>query len=289
MKLGLRPKATHAVHAAGIAAIIMLSACSIGGTSAPSSSNSTSILQQVIQRGVLRAGIGIGNPPYESLDSGGNYVGYDVDIVRLLAKDMGVNLEIIHLADPASRISTLQTHKADITVGSFNMTLKRAQVIAYSDAINLEYSVLLANTARSDLKTLNDFNQPGIKFAITNGNAVIATITQYFPKATQVIVAGSADETQALVDNKVQGIVLDNIGEIGVKQAYPGVFKEIPGHLGGEIEDGIGLPMGDFEWWWYVNRFVHDINRDGTTYTLGMKWFGEVPGPFSLPPVSTSG
>jgi hypothetical protein len=32
-------------------------------------------------------------------------------------------------------------------------------------------------------------------------------------------------------------------------------------------------------WWLWLNRFVREINEDGTNYTLWLKWFGEAPMP----------
>jgi hypothetical protein len=44
------------------------------------------------------------------------------------------------------------------------------------------------------------------------------------------------------------------------------------------------LPQGDFVWWMWLNHFVHQINDDGTNYTLWVKWFGTEPPPFVKPP-----
>jgi len=34
-------------------------------------------------------------------------------------------------------------------------------------------------------------------------------------------------------------------------------------------------------WWLWLNRFVREINEDGTNYTFWVKWYGEVPPPLS--------
>ena len=47
--------------------------------------------------------------------------GSDVDLARLLAKDLGVELEIVTTTGP-TRIPMLQTNKADIVVSTLSIT-----------------------------------------------------------------------------------------------------------------------------------------------------------------------
>jgi hypothetical protein len=59
--------------------------------------------------------------------------------------------------------------------------------------------------------------------------------------------------------------------------------------LGPPEDDAIGFPQGDFVWWLWLNRFVREINEDGTNYTLRIKWFGDAPMPAFIKPPPKSG
>lgn len=270
-----------------LGALVVLTSCDSGGGSSSSAgtSASQSTLSQVLQRGTLRIGTITGNAPFESLDSSGNLVGYDIDIVNLLAKEMGVKTEFIK-TDVAGRVTVLQTRKADVVVGSFTRTHKRSEVISFTDPINLEYVALIASAGRSDLNSVSDFNKAGIKVAVATGGTQGPAMALAIPKATAVQLPGLADELQAVESGKADAAAVANT-QIGVfMTANPGKFKTISGALSAFQEDCIGLQIGDSAWWLYVNQFVHDINNDGTTYTLYQKWFGpgSTPGPFSQPP-----
>ncbi len=272
-----------------LGALVVLTGCDFGGGTSSgtgaSASASQSSLSQILQRGTLRIGTITGNAPFESLDSSGNLVGYDIDIVNLLAKEMGVNTEFIK-TDVAGRVTLLQTRKADVVVGSFTRTHKRSEVISFTDPINLEYVALIASAGRTDLNSVSDFNKSGIKIAVTTGGTQQAAVAQALPKATAVQLPGIADELQAVESGKADGAGVANT-QIGVfMKENPGKFKTISGALSAFQEDCIGIQIGDSTWWLYVNQFVHDINNDGTTYNLYQKWFGpgSTPGPFSLPP-----
>ena len=67
---------------------------------------------EIIKRGKVRIGVLIGSPPMGMVDSTGNPIGYDVDTANLLAKYMGVPVELTPLTPPA-RIPALQSGKID--------------------------------------------------------------------------------------------------------------------------------------------------------------------------------
>lgn len=271
-----------------LVAVLLLFALVMAGCQASSAGGGNVILPQVLQRGTLRIGTITGNAPFESLDTSGKLVGYDIDIANKLASALGVKTEFIQ-TDVAGRVTVLETGKADIVVGSFTRTEKRSQVISFSEPINLEYVALLAAVDRPETKVA-DFNKAGIKIAVTTGGTQSDAVASGLPQATAVQVPGIADELSAVTSGKADaaGVANTQIGEF--MKANPGKFKVIDGSLTGFQEDCIGLPIGDFGWWLYVNQFVHDINSDGTTYTLYQNWFGPGanPGPFSIPPAGKS-
>ena len=157
--------------------------------------------------------------------------------------------------------------------------------MAFSDPINLEYIALIAAVDAPE-KTVADFNKAGARIAVATGGTQQGAVEARLPEAEAIAVPGIADEVAAVVSGNADaaGVANTQVGEL--MAANPGKFKEIEGSLSGLQEDCIGVPLGDFDWWLYINQFVHDINSDGTTFSLYEKWFGPgtSPGPFSLPP-----
>ena len=79
----------------------------------------------------VRIAIDLGVPPYGMTDSQMKATGSDVETARLLARDLGVELEIVQTTG-ANRIPFLQTGKADIVVSSLSVTPEREKVIDFS-------------------------------------------------------------------------------------------------------------------------------------------------------------
>jgi ABC-type amino acid transport substrate-binding protein len=63
----------------------------------PELSENSSVLDQITQRGVLRAGYVNGRLPFTFRNEQGQLVGFDVEILNLLASEMGVTLEFVPL------------------------------------------------------------------------------------------------------------------------------------------------------------------------------------------------
>jgi ABC-type amino acid transport substrate-binding protein len=72
------------------------------------------------------------NPPFESFDSVKREVlGFDVDLARLIAQDLGATLEIME-QDFSALIPSIQAHKADFAMAQFSATPERANAVDFS-------------------------------------------------------------------------------------------------------------------------------------------------------------
>src|SRR5258707_5367299 len=88
-------------------------------------------LDDIRKAGKIRIAIDLAIPPFGMTDDKMQPTGSDVDLARLLRRDMGVELEIVTATGP-TRIPMLQTNKADIVVSTLSITPDRAKVIDFS-------------------------------------------------------------------------------------------------------------------------------------------------------------
>jgi polar amino acid transport system substrate-binding protein len=72
-------------------------------------------------------------PPFEWVDEAGNYVGFDLDVMRAIANLEGYKIEIIDIAFD-SIIAGVIAGKYDIGASGFTITDKREEVIDFSEA-----------------------------------------------------------------------------------------------------------------------------------------------------------
>jgi ABC-type amino acid transport substrate-binding protein len=88
-------------------------------------------LADVLAAKKLRAGVCIDSEPIGFRDAQGKPQGYDVDVATLMAKDLGVDLEIVEVIG-GTRIPMLLSKKIDVIVCNITATLERAKAIDFS-------------------------------------------------------------------------------------------------------------------------------------------------------------
>jgi len=269
----------------GVLALVLAVAGSLAGGRVAHAADS--ILTDVLRRGTVRIAVSLGAPPTRFEDENGNLQGYDIDIANLLAKDLGVTIEWIK-TDTAGRVAMLQTKKADITIAAFTPNLERLKSIGFTDPYLTDVLSLLSRTDRKDLATLADFNRPEVKIAIPRGSTAAKAIATFAPKAAIVEFSGNADTIAALDAGQVDAMCSGDALVNWTAKNSEGKYRNAAA-LGPPEDDAIGFPQGDFVWWLWLNRFVREINEDGTNYTLWVKWFGDAPMPSFIKPPPKSG
>jgi polar amino acid transport system substrate-binding protein len=88
-------------------------------------------LDDIKKAGKVRIAIDTAIPPFGMTDDKLQPTGSDVETAQLLAKDLGVPLDIVTTTGP-TRIPMLQTDKADLVISTLSITPDRAKVIDFS-------------------------------------------------------------------------------------------------------------------------------------------------------------
>jgi len=131
-------------------------------------------LDDVKKAGKIRVAIDLAIPPFGMTDEKMQPVGSDVDLARLLAKDLGVELEIVTTTGP-TRIPMLQTKKADIVVSTLSITPERAKVIDFTVPY-ADHPSVVGGLKTLQIKELSDLQ--GKRIAVVRGTTQDTDLTQ---------------------------------------------------------------------------------------------------------------
>lgn len=88
-------------------------------------------LDDVRAKGTLRVAVPQDSPPFGSVGTNMQLQGYDVDLANLLARDLGVSLQLVPVSS-ANRIPYLQTGKVDVIISSLGKSPDREKTIDFS-------------------------------------------------------------------------------------------------------------------------------------------------------------
>lgn len=82
-----------------------------------------------LKRGEIRVGTTGDNKPFTYLiPKTKQYEGYDIDVAKMLAKDLGVKVKFVKTTWP-NLMSDLQANKFDIAMGGITRTLEREKIL----------------------------------------------------------------------------------------------------------------------------------------------------------------
>ncbi|MEO9336697.1 transporter substrate-binding domain-containing protein [Mesorhizobium sp. SB112] len=158
-------------------------------------------LDGIKERKKIIIGIQAENVPWGFVDDKGQLDGYDIDISKMIARDLGVELELIRVTNP-NRIAMLLSGKVDVLVAVVGMYPERAKVVQFSKP----YSTLDVNVYAhkdSDIQSLGDLvgKRVGLSRAAAEDVAMTkqaqpGTILQRFddhPATLQALISGQVD------------------------------------------------------------------------------------------------
>lgn len=141
-----------------------------------------SVIESIKQDGVIKIGLSIFKP-WSMRDLNGELVGYELDVGRELAKDMGVEVEFIPTAWDGI-IPALVSGKFDVIISGMTITPQRNLTVSFSDPYAYSGMTILANKSMTDGMSLEDYNSSDVTFAARRGATPVAVIQSMFPNAT---------------------------------------------------------------------------------------------------------
>lgn len=148
----------------------------------PERSGNGDLLDAIRQRGVLRVGISTFTP-WAMHNKDGELIGFEVDVARQLADDLGVELQLVETSW-SNIISDLLDGDYDIIASGLSITLERALLVEFSSAYRVSEMQLLASKSKvAGLSSKNDFNSAAMTIGARPGTTAFVAASRAFPEA----------------------------------------------------------------------------------------------------------
>ena len=194
----------------------VLAATSSSSSSAVSSSTNSNqtarddSLQKIKQKGTLVVGMSTDYPPYEfttKKNGKTEYVGFEVDLAKKFAKDLGVKLVIKNM-DFDSLLVALETGKIDVIISGMNITNERKKSVDFSNTYYSGNSYFLINKAdKKRFSTAKDFK--GKTVGAQNGTLQSTMINKSMPGTKNKGLAKLSNLVIGLQSHKVDAVLMD--------------------------------------------------------------------------------
>ena len=163
-------------------ALIGLVVVACGGTGGTSNSTACDLLCQIKQKGTIQVGIGV-DQPYTDQKPDGTFYGLIPSLDELLAKDLGVKLNLVGTGW-ATIVAGLQSGRYDMIGASISATPARAVAIRFTDPYAKDgYNWYFNKDNSKNFASIDDLNKSNVTIAFSTNTAQDQVSRTKFPKA----------------------------------------------------------------------------------------------------------
>lgn len=209
MKTGLLKKVIS-VAAAAVMAISIVGCGNSATKDAGSDTASGTSLESIKSKGKLVVGTSADFPPYEfhkEIDGKDEIVGFDIDIAKEVAKDLGVELEIKDM-DFDGLLVALQAGKVDMVFAGMSPTEERKQNADFSDIYYQgNHTFIMRSGEEAGKKSMEDLK--GLKIGVQKGAIQEEMAKKAYDESNIKSLAKVTDLVLDLKNNKVDAILVE--------------------------------------------------------------------------------
>lgn len=232
-----------------------------------------STLNQILKRGELRVGMEAGYMPFELKNKKGEIVGFDVDMAKELAKEMGVKLTLVNTAWDGI-ISGLLTDKYDIIMSGMTVTPQRNLQINFADPyIVVGQTILIKKELAGKIKSYKDLNDPKYTVATKLGVTGDYATKKFIGKSKINLFETEQEGAMEVVNGKADAFVYDlpynslYFAQNAKKLAFldvPFTYEPL----------AWAIRKGDPDFMNFLNNMMKQMRGDGRYQAIYDKWFG---------------
>jgi glutamate transport system substrate-binding protein len=262
-----------AVAAVAATAALVLAACggdedgAAGDTAAPSPEEAPSFeagttMAELSEAGEITIGTKFDQPLFGLVGPDGKPVGFDVEIGKIIASELGIDEENINWVETvsANREPFLQEGQVDIVVATYTINDERKQVVDFAGPYYVAGQMIMVLESNTDINGPDDL--AGKKVCSVEGSTPAERIRTDYPEAELLPTAAYSDCLEPLRNGQVDAMTTDNVILSGFVDQNPGEFKLV-GEPFSEEPYGIGLMKGDDEFRSFINDVLEESYEDG--------------------------
>ena len=277
---------------AALAALGMaLAACSSdAGEQAQESAENTAEVQEDVEfeagttmaelseQGTITIGTKYDQPGFGLLNPDGVPEGFDVEIGKIVAAELGIAAEEIEWVETvsANREPFIQNGQVDMVVATYTINDQRKQVVDFAGPYYVAGQDIMVATGNPEgIQGPEDL--AGKTVCSVEGSTPAQNIRDNYPEATLVTYDVYSKCADDLANGNVQAVTTDNVILTGLVAGNPEGF-ELVGNPFTEEPYGIGLALGDTEFRNFINDVLEESYEDGTWAAAWDRTAGAITG-----------
>lgn len=230
-----------------------------------------SVIEAIKERGAIKIGLSIFTP-WSMRDKNGELIGFELDVGRKLAEDMGVEAEFIPTSWDGI-IPAIVSGKFDVIISGMTTTPERNLTINFTDPYAYSGLTMMSNIKMTEGMSLEDYNSSDITFAARRGATPAALIAQLFPQAELLLFDEDGAATQEVLNGKAHATMASEPSPSTEARRYPDVLTVPFDQTFSATGEAFGLRKGDPDALNYFNNWINYQTRNGWLKARHDYWF----------------
>lgn len=242
-----------------------------------------STIDAVMERGALRVGFST-FVPWAMQDKNGEYIGFEIDVAKKLAEDLGVELQLVP-TNWDGIIPALLANKFDVIIGGMGATTKRNLTVNFTVPYDYNAMDIMANKEKAGgLKSLADFNDKTVVVAVRNGSAGATFAKKFLPEATVRFFNEEAPAIQEVLSGRAFAFVSSRplptleIAKNPDKLFRPFEIAEYKEPIGFAVRKGDFDTLNVFDNWILTMHGSGWLKERAEYWFMGTEWQELIPG-----------
>ncbi|MCH9275111.1 glutamate ABC transporter substrate-binding protein [Bifidobacterium amazonense] len=214
------------------------------------------------EAGKIRIGIKFDQPGL-GFKKSGTYVGFDVDVAKYIAKELGYSEdEIIWKEAPSKqREAMIQNGDVDMILATYSITDERKKAVSFAGPYFVAGQDLLVRDDDHSINGPEDLD--GKRLCSVTGSTSAKTVKEKFASEVQLMEQpGYAECATALFSGIVDAVTTDDIILAGLASASRGKLRVVGKPFTQEYY-GVGIKKGDVRLAARINAAIEDMIQDG--------------------------
>jgi glutamate transport system substrate-binding protein len=220
-------------------------------------------MAELNEAGKITIGTKYDQPGFGLLNPDGVPEGFDVEIAKIVAGELGIAAEDITWTETvsANREPFIQNGQVDIVVATYTINDTRKQVVDFAGPYyEAGQDIMVAKGNPESIAGPDDL--AGKTVCSVEGSTPAQNIRDNYPEANLVTYDVYSKCADDLANGNVQAVTTDNVILTGLVAGNPEGF-ELVGNPFTEEPYGIGLPKGDDEFRNFINDVLEETFEDG--------------------------
>ena len=219
-------------------------------------------MAELSEAGAITIGTKFDQPLFGLVGPDGVPVGFDVEIGKIIADELGIDEQNIEWVETisANREAFIEEGQVDIVAATYTINDERKQVVDFAGPYYVAGQTIMVLEANTDINGPDDL--AGKKVCSAEGSTPAERIRTEYPEAELVPAGAYSECLEPLRNGQVDAVTTDNVILSGFVDQNPGEFKLV-GETFSEEPYGIGLMKGDDEFRNFINDVLEESFEDG--------------------------